>query len=106
MTLPPCSTLQNVIETWQFEPCQLNKLPTPAGAFHMTASNARSKVQTWPEFNRHALDNNDFNIVSKTLRISLMSFPGLKNILNIVYIYVGVEGHPHSNTHGWITDYW
>ena len=53
--------LTNVIQTRKCEPCQLNKLttPFPAGGFPPdTASSTRPKAQSWPQFNRHALDNN------------------------------------------------
>ena len=55
------ATLQNVIQTQKCEPCQLNKptTPFPAGGFPPdTASPTRPKAQAWPQFNRHALDNN------------------------------------------------
>ena len=38
MTLSPCHTLLNVIQTRKYKPCRLNKLstPFPVGAFHLT----------------------------------------------------------------------
>ena len=81
MTLSPCHTLQNVLQTQQkFEPCQLKlSTPFPAGGFpYDTASSTCPKAQTWPQFNHHALDNNglvkrhtqdttnEFNIIPRT----------------------------------------
>ena len=51
---------QNVIQTQKCELCQLKKLstPFPAGGFLPDiASSTRSKAQTWPSFNHHAVDN-------------------------------------------------
>ena len=64
VTLSPWRTLQNVIQTQKCEPCQLNNTnffarPFPAGGFPSdTASSTRPKAQAWPQFKRHALDNN------------------------------------------------
>ena len=60
-SLSPGRTLQNVIQTQKCEPCQLNKPTTPFPAERFppdTASPTRPKAQSWPQFNRHALDNN------------------------------------------------
>ena len=61
MTLSPCRTVHNVIQTQKCESCQLNKLflPFPAGGtFHLTksqlyTSSTHLKVQAWPQFNLH-----------------------------------------------------
>ena len=61
MTLSPWRTLQIVIQTQKCEPCQLNipTTPFPAGGFPPdAASSTRREAQAWPQFNRHALDNN------------------------------------------------
>ena len=61
VTLWPWRTLQNVIQTQKCEPCQLNipTTPFPAGGFPPdTASSTRPEAQAWPQFYRHALDNN------------------------------------------------
>ena len=61
VTVSPLRTLQNVIQTQKCEPCQLNIPTTPflAGGFPPdTASSTRPEAQAWPQFNRHALDNN------------------------------------------------
>ena len=81
-------TLQNVIQTQECEPCQLNKLstPFPAEGFPSdTTSSTRPKAQTWPQFNCHAPDNNgwvkhhtqdttdEFNVIPRTVCMTLGS---------------------------------
>ena len=59
MTLSPCRTLQNVIQTQKWEPCQLNKLSTIHILSYWGLS-TRSKEHMWPQFEHHALDNKEF----------------------------------------------
>ena len=61
MTLSPWRTLQIVIQTQKSEPCQLTYQPHPflQEAFHLTQPHPQAgKRKPWPQFNRHALDNN------------------------------------------------
>ena len=81
MTLSPWRTLQNVIQTQKCEPCQLNIPTTPFLAGGFPPDKASS---TRPRKRKHGRSltvmpwttTDEFNVVPKTQRMSLASFPG------------------------------
>ena len=110
MTLSLCHNLQNVIRTQKCEPFQLNKQASyfshfPAGGFPSdTSSSTLLGVQALPQFIPWTTTD-EFNVVAKTQRMSLMSYPSsLSSPFNIqdpsiTYKY-GTSGRHTGMKHG------